>query len=365
MALITCIISISCKKEHYTDALYITGTEENTSTSLTVDNSPVSTAISVTSSGLATSDITVQLAIDTSLIPKYSQANGGKSFKALPAGTYKLSADKVTIKAGSSISDAITFNIQSPAQISDGAGYLVPVKINSVSGGPRVLESSRVLYIIVRKVVRMTVASLTGNYFKVDFSQNNATLKNMTAISYETRVMVNNFQGGSPFISSVMGIEENFLMRFGDVTIDKNQLQMAGGTTALTVPTGFSTGVWYHVAVTYDGNVENIYVNGTLMATKTAARTVDLTSGDFFIGRSAGGRLLDGAVSECRVWSRALSKTEIVNGLCGVDPASKGLEAYWKMNEGEGNIIHDISGHGRNAIAAGTVQWIPGVRCDQ
>lgn len=363
LALITGLLS--CKKERYSDALYITGTEENATTSLSVDNSAVSTAISVTASGLVASDITVQLEIDTSLIAKYNKANGGKTFKALPTAAYELSSDKVTLKAGTSISDAITLDIQSPQLITDGTGYLVPVKISQANGGIRILESSRVLYVIIRKVVRMTVASLTGNYFKVDFSQNNAALKNMTAISYEARVLVNNFQNSSPFISSVMGIEENFLMRFGDVTIEKNQLQMAGGPTVLTIPTGFSTGIWYHVAVTYDGNVENMYVNGVLAATKTAARTVDLTSGDFYIGYSANGRRLDGAIAECRVWSRALSRAEIVNGLCGVDPASKGLEAYWKMNEGEGNILHDISGKGHNATASNTITWVPDVRCDQ
>lgn len=365
MACIGLIIAISCKKERYSDAIYITGTEENATTALSIDKKPVSTAVSITASGLVANDITVQLQVDNGLIGAYNKANGNKSFKALPDGTYNLSADQVTIKAGTNISNAITLNITSPDKIADGAGYLVPVRISSVSGNMRVLESSRVLYILVRKVLYMTVASLTNNYFKVDFSKNNDALKSMSAVTYEARVMVNSFQSYSPFISSVMGIEENFLLRFGDVTIDKSQLQMAGGGAALTIPTPFSTGVWYHVAVTFDGSIENMYVNGALVATKSLSRTVDLTSGDFYLGRSAGGRQLDGALSECRVWSRALSKAEILNGLCGVDPASKGLEAYWKLNEGQGNVASDISGKGHNATAAGPVKWIAGVRCDQ
>ena len=32
--------------------------------------------------------------------------------------------------------------------------------------------------------------------------------------------------------------------------------------------------------------------------------------------------------------------------LCGVDSQSEGLVAYWKMNEGEGHIFKDATGHG-------------------
>ena len=33
-------------------------------------------------------------------------------------------------------------------------------------------------------------------------------------------------------------------------------------------------------------------------------------------------------------------------GACGVDSKSKGLVAYWKLNEGEGHIFHDATGNG-------------------
>ena len=52
----------------------------------------------------------------------------------------------------------------------------------------------------------------------------------------------------------------------------------------------------------------------------------------------------DGRIAEIRVWDRALSASEIQLGLCGVDPASEGLKAYWKMNEGEGHIFYDSVG---------------------
>ena len=162
-----------------------------------------------------------------------------------------------------------------------------------------------------------------------------------------------------------MGIEENFLLRFGDVTVKPNQLQMAGGLTATNVSMEFATGTWYHIAAVYNGSQLKIYVNGGEVATKTANRTVDLTSAlGFYFGYSASGRLLDGAISEARVWSKALTKAEIINGMCGIDPATPGLEGYWKFNETSGNIAYDISGKGHNATATSALVRIPNVRCN-
>ncbi|ASZ12246.1 DUF1735 and LamG domain-containing protein [Chitinophaga pendula] len=355
----------SCKKETYSDALFITGTETNSSTALTVDQSASSTAISITSSGLASNDITVQLAIDTTLIAAYNQANR-KNYKAPPSDLYSLSKGTVIIKSGTHISDAVAFTMRSNQGLQEGVSYMVPVTISHVSGGEKVLASSKTIFIIINKVIRSTVASITENYFKCDFSKNNDQLKNMRAISYEARVLVNNFDDHSPFISSLMGIEETYLLRFGDVTISKDQLQQAGGKP-LTVPTSFATGRWYHIASTYDGSVQRIYVDGVLAVQESVSRTIDLTNtwaGGFHLGYSADGRLLDGLISECRVWSKALTQAEIQDGMCGVNPASPGLVAYWKLNEGTGNTAFDLSGNKHDAVAQRNVTWVTNVRCN-
>ncbi|QJB32557.1 DUF1735 domain-containing protein [Chitinophaga oryzae] len=356
---------LSCSKEIYTDALYITGTETATTTTLSVDASPSSTALSITSSGLADGDISVQLKIDTTLISKYNRDNK-RNYKAPPSGLYSLSKESVIIKAGTHVSDAVSFTMSSNEGLEDGVAYMVPVTISNVSGGKRVLESSRTIFVVINKVIRSTVASIAENEFECDFSTNSENLKAMTTISYEARVFVNSFQDRSPFISSIMGIEETYLLRFGDVTIGKDQLQQAG-KGSLTVSTPFATGKWYHIALTYDGAVQKIYVDGILAAQANISRSIDLTDnwmGGFHLGYSANGRRLNGMISECRVWSKALTQTEIQDGMCGVNPATPGLVAYWKLNEGTGNTAFDISGNKHNAVAARKVTWVPNVRCN-
>lgn len=56
--------------------------------------------------------------------------------------------------------------------------------------------------------------------------------------------------------------------------------------------------------------------------------------------------IVGGRIAEVRVWNRALSTGELQMNLCGVDSQSEGLVAYWKMNEGEGHIFKDATGHG-------------------
>ena len=93
---------------------------------------------------------------------------------------------------------------------------------------------------------------------------------------------------------------------------------------------------------------------------QTAGETIDLTSnnsGGFQIGASyGGGRYLYGYVAEVRVWTRALSQSEIANNMNYVDPSSDGLLAYWRMNRweanGSGNRVPDETGHGYDAIGA-------------
>jgi hypothetical protein len=189
----------------------------------------------------------------------------------------------------------------------------------------------------------------------------------------ECRVYVNGFQTANPFISSVMGIEENFLLRFGDVSVANNQLQLAGGLIntkkfPVTSKAFFSTGKWYHIAIVYNGSTMALYVDGVLDnyadAETGGINLTDNYSGGFHLGFSAGGRFLNGYVSEARVWTRALSATELQENLCYVDPASNGLLAYWRFNgtEQAGNIP-DLTGHGYTAVAAKPLAWVAGVRC--
>lgn len=362
----------SCRKgADFHDAIYFTGTEQSPSTKFTIEG-PSSMGLSVTYSAKAGADIAVNVDVVPALVESYNKKHDTK-YQFLPANSYDLPTRQLLIKAGTNISDAIQFAVTSLDNFEEGVTYCVPITITGVDKDIDVLEASRTLYIIISRTIITQATVLSPNYFTVPSFLTATSLASVPRLTMECRVLVNAFQTANPYISSVMGIEENFLLRFGDVSIANNQFQLAGGLVngkkfPVNSKAYFSTAQWYHVAVVYNGSTMSLYINGVLdNYTDAESGGVNLTdsySGGFHVGYSAGGRLLNGYVSEARVWTRALTAKELQNNLCYVDPGSDGLLAYWRFNELDTDgTVQDLTGHGHKAVAARAVSFVTGVRC--
>lgn len=364
-----------CRKgADYHPVLYFTDTEQFPEKKMTVDG-PSGIGISVTSSVKVDKDIIVKLKIDSTLLAGYNHANK-TNYKFLPEGSYDLVTvnGSVVIKSGTNRSESADFSILSIDDFTEGTTYCVPVTITEVVGDIPVLETSRTVFLVIKRTIITQAASLVSNrYFTMPGFATDPSLASIPKLTLECRVFINGFQAANPFISSIIGIEENFLLRFGDVSIPNNKLQLAGGLVnnkkfPVTSNSSFSTGQWYHVAIVYNGATMALYVNGVLDNYTTAeAGGINLTdtySGGFHIGYSAGSRYLNGYISEARVWTKALTPTELQNNMCYVDPTSNGLLAYWRFNgDITGNDVTDLTGHGYTAVASNTITWVPGVRC--
>ena len=74
-----------------------------------------------------------------------------------------------------------------------------------------------------------------------------------------------------------------------------DQISIQQGST-----TGWSTGVWYHVALVRSGNTYTIYRNGTSVATGTSTYAQSIITG-FTIGFSASGLYLNGYLDDVRI----------------------------------------------------------------
>jgi hypothetical protein len=144
-----------------------------------------------------------------------------------------------------------------------------------------------------------------------------------------------------------------------------------GGDYNLDSTTSISTGVWYHVAATYDGATLKVYVNGTLDSTKTVSLssfTYSMTHiGELYYSQSNADRHFDGDIDELALFNSALSASDIASlaatrGAHVENDLSLSPVAYYRMGEDDyltdgasASQITDASGNGNHATQSTAV----------
>ena len=333
-------------------------------------------------------DINVSFQADPSLVNHYN-ARLGTNHTMLDAKYYKFSSQQVVIPKGDVTSQSVTIDFSDLTDLDIDTSYLLPVTIGQASGGMNPLNGSKTICYIIRRSSAITTAvSLANNYFEVPGfeagSPSAHVVNGMKQLTFEAIIRVNNFAEGTS-ISSIMGIEQYCLFRLGDTNFPRQQLQFAANEIKFPDPNDaklLQPGEWYHVAVTYDTEAKTavIYVDG-----KEQSRIDNYGTGEpinlgmqklgdfmFKIGHSYGepddmSRQLDGEICEVRVWNVARSQQEIFDNMYNIeDPTNTpGLQAYWKFNEGEGDIAKDYTGHGNDAKAYAKATWPAGIEVTQ
>lgn len=354
----------------YKDVVFFTGTESTAVTSMYIEG-PSALGLTVTSSRKMDADMTVGVQVAPEALPSFNSAQGAE-YKMLPDGSYKLGGTSFKIEEGKSVSLPLNFEILSMDDFEEGVLYCVPLRLTETSNGMDILEPSRITYVLVNQIITTQGPDFgQTDYISFPTMINNPLFHNMPECTMEIRVKMDAFYSASanPGIASVIGVEENFLLRFGDISCDKNQLQYAGRGASVTSASHFNTDTWYHIAVVDNGSTLTLYVDGNVEGTvdssgKSAINLAwDYCEG-FHIGFSERGRLMDGVVSEARVWNRALNVIELENNQCYVDPASEGLVGYWRLNELVDGKYQDLTGNGNHGEPSNVnVNWFEGLKC--
>ena len=85
-----------------------------------------------------------------------------------------------------------------------------------------------------------------------------------------------------------------------------------GGEQLIYGPTQIPPSTWTHVATTYDGATQSLYVNGVLVASRPQAGAAATAPNPLHIGGdSIWGEYFAGMIDEVRIYNRALSQAEI------------------------------------------------------
>ena len=140
------------------------------------------------------------------------------------------------------------------------------------------------------------------------------------------------------------------------VSPDRKALVVQVGAESTTIPAALDDGGWHHLAVTTDGALLQVSVDGALAGAATdapASSEGGLVLGEGFVGQ----------LDEVRLWSvvrgaEALA-AERMSPLAG-DEA--GLVALWRMDEGSGAELLDATANhldGTLTIASGGTAFVP------
>ncbi len=143
------------------------------------------------------------------------------------------------------------------------------------------------------------------------------------------------------------------------------------------------TGVWTHLAATYDAStrVATLYVDGAKHSTVIAQPWAATGPTVLGAGKWAGARtdFFHGSLDDAQVWQRALSAQDVHDlagtvvplanyGLaegCGPELISAtsrvpSLQGSWALGQTSGNIAADSTGHGHAISLTGGYAWVPG-----
>lgn len=85
-----------------------------------------------------------------------------------------------------------------------------------------------------------------------------------------------------------------------------------GSDQNLSGGSALAANTWVHLAATYDGGTQRLYVNGSQIASKTQTGNITVSSGALRIGgNSVWSEFFKGRIDEIRIYNRALSVSEI------------------------------------------------------
>jgi hypothetical protein len=144
-------------------------------------------------------------------------------------------------------------------------------------------------------------------------------------------------------------------------------LRTDGATTLLNnvfSNTAFTRGSWVHLAWVDDGTgAPKLYLNGVLDSKSfaytigAATLTLDRTSfGSLY--RTASASPMVGSLSDCRVYHRALSASEVLALSNGVSVDSTNLQLLWSGNNMSTAGVPDESGNGNNGTWQGVGSYV-------
>lgn len=362
-----------CKKDDpngnsFTNRLYIE--TENKVSTLVIKPSTLSASKVIRASVAkpAQQKIDIVYEIDPNMVDLYNKIYYDDALM-LPEENYELVETSAIIPVGGVTSTDINLNLKQLDLLDRKLVYVLPVTIKSATNIEMLASARTVYYLFKAGAVINVVANIRENFLAVKWAKP-AVVNNLTKITMEALVRAHSFDHPT----TIMGIEGLFLMRIGDSGYPSEGFQIANAVDNFPradksplIPTE----KWTQISVTMDVKYGDyvIYLDGEIAAEGVGPKIGSVSLGQdgvvgndytgFFIGVSyEKTRWFDGEIAECRIWNVIRTQEQIAANRYEVDPASEGLVAYWKFDEGAGVMVSDRTSNGNHATAPAPLKWI-------
>jgi hypothetical protein len=357
------MVSCDPKNDAIDNRVYISEASSDYISDITLgDAGTVSTtSVTVRLAQPAEQDVTVNLALDESKLSDYNHRNDTE-YQIVPS-QYISFANTAVIQAGETSTvvpiEVTSFNGES------GVEYAAPIAITGAQG-MEVAGSSSYYIFSFGKVLKQSVPQFYyANAMKMDWDTP-VDLPQLT-LEWWARVQNPNNNGGFTVNNqAIFSFQANaeLYIRFGDVVYTVNGRNVYNFLQIKTLgidanydsgdpnDTPLEWGKWYHFAHTYDSATGKVtlYVNGVERNSSSAAPGTVFTINGLNMISSGSTYFKDYVqMAQVRLWKTVRTAAQIAKNMKKeVKYSDPNLVFYLPMNEGEGSVLHDVTGNGHN-----------------
>ena len=345
------------------NAAYIAEAQKETSSTVEVGNDGTTASLTARLGGKADGEYSFRIEADPEVLERFNALNG-TSYTLLPETGYEIPGDPLVIGTGDVAATHVAIKILPYTQEMDDSGqtYALPVTLHSLDGRMTVLDDASQFLIVCNRKKIVPAPVFNSEYATGGVTKRNRVILNMkdapitfTAYTFEFMMYKEAFDYRNYMIvgfDNEDGLGNRMWVRFeaSSTTADQENRWMQINSVvkpAVTATAPCEAKKWQHVAIVFDGSSTKLYLDGSLVADKaTASPSITFRHFSFLPQPSYCTSTI--SFREARLWNTVRTEAQLKNNMNSVDPNSEGLLGYWKMDEGQGYVFKDATGHGND-----------------
>lgn len=349
------------------NAAYIAEAYNASSVILNIANDEVAqTTLTARLGSKAASDLSFTFEVAPEVLTHYNELNG-TSYVNMPESAYSFSEKTVGIAVDQVSASPVQVEMSYNDEMKEsGVTYAIPVRLICTGGDMMVMES-KAEFVLVCNWSRIMPVPVFNSEFVETFNRQklNRVMFDVgenvefSQYTFEFMMYVYKFsESANPFMIAALdngALANRMALRFETYNNEwpnNRLLMMTIARPGVNSTVRNQAGVWQHIAITFDGSVTRLYIDGAEAGSKNAAPANPPLKFSYFsllpqpVNFGVDHEAATISFREVRLWNVARSASQLANNMTSVDPASEGLVGYWRMDEGKGFTFADATGNG-------------------